>query len=101
MILNPLTDSVAAILRRMATSAVPLIAEYYAADVRAVLHPAQVVVHPSGSVEVCQADAVQLHQYPSIAVQITPNSTVDEIALGLERMWCAIPELWDYRIEDG
>jgi hypothetical protein len=88
-------------LLRKASEAVPLIADYYATDERTKHHGALLVVHPSGTIAVCQGDVVQVQQHPSVGVRVTVNSTVDSIAEALMRAWAATPEVSDYPLDAG
>jgi hypothetical protein len=87
-------------LRQRADDAIPLIADYYAADPRARDHPTQIVVHPSGAVQVLQADAVMMVAQPSVAVLVKPSSTADEIQRALIIEWLRKPEMSDYPLVD-
>jgi hypothetical protein len=88
-------------LLEKASEALPLIADYYASDERRKNHRALLVVHPSGVIDVCQGDVVQVRQHPSIGVPVSLDSTEESIADALMLAWAATPEMSDYPLNSS
>jgi len=95
-----LNERVQEFLKRKASEGRDLIPEYYASDPRRVDHPAALVVHPSGTVDVCQVDYMAMERYPSVRVPVTPASTEKEIVKALMKAWAEKPEMSDYPLAD-
>ena len=98
---DELSERIQKFLERKAAEAVPIVAEYYESDARAREHPAEVVVHPSGSVQVEQGGVVHMERYPSVRARVTPTSTAEEIESALLQAWAGdASEMSDYPLED-
>ena len=96
-----LSQKIRDFVSRKAHEALPEIAEYFASDSRTSEHPAVLVLHPSGSIDVQQSDIDPIIHYPSAVAPVTPATTESELVALLLSAWKAKEsEMSDYPLSD-